>query len=154
VFSFLLIVHGLCAVALLGALTHQAISVLWPARARTGSFVSSLRSVPSATYTNAIIVLFILTAILGSIIYTEYRISIRVTLQDYRMHVPEGAFELKEHFLSIGLGLLPAYWYYWRPDPAKAFASTRVMVTALLAAIVWYAFLTGHVLNDIRGFGS
>ena len=153
-FSFLLIVHGLCAVALLGALTHQAISVLWPARQRTGSFMSSVRSVPSTTYTNAIIVLFIATAILGSIIYTEYRITIRTTLQDYRMHVPEGAFELKEHFLSIGLGLLPAYWYYWRPAFAKEFASTRVIVTALLAAIVWYAFLTGHVLNDIRGFGS
>ena len=153
-FSLLLIIHGLCAVALLGALTHQAISVLWPARQRTGSFVSSLRSVPSATYTNAIIILFVITAILGSIIYTEYRIAIRVTLQDYRMHIPEGAFELKEHFLSIGLGLLPAYWYYWRPTLAKEFATTRVIVTALMAAIVWYAFITGHVLNDIRGFGS
>lgn len=153
-FSFLLIVHGLCAVALLGALTHQAISVLWPARQRTGSFVSSLRSVPSTTYTNAIIVLFIATAILGSIIYTEYRVSIRSTLRDYRLFIPEGSFELKEHFLSIGLGLLPAYWYYWRPGVAKDFSSTRVIVTALLAAIVWYAFITGHVLNDIRGFGS
>ena len=153
-FSLLLIIHGLCAVALLGALTHQAISVLWPARQRTGSFVSSLRSVPSATYTNAIIVLFVLTAILGSIIYTEYRVSIRSTLRDYRLFGPEGAFELKEHFLSIGLGLLPAYWYYWRPTLAKEFATTRVIVTALMAAIVWYAFITGHVLNDIRGFGS
>jgi hypothetical protein len=154
VFSLLLIIHGLLAVALLGALTHHTISVLWPARQRTGSFVSSLRSVPSTTYTNAIIVLFIATAILGSIIYTEYRVSIRSTLRDYRLYVPEGAFELKEHFLSIGLGLLPAYWYYWRPAPAKDFARTRVIVTALLAAIVWYAFITGHVLNDVRGFGS
>ena len=106
------------------------------------------------TYTNAVIVMFVLTAILGSIIYTEYRLSIRVTLQDYRMHVPEGAFELKEHMISIGLGLLPAYWYYWRPANAKAHAATRAIVTTLIAAIVWYGFLTGHVLNDIRGFGS
>jgi hypothetical protein len=154
VFSFLLIAHSLTAVALLGALTHQAISVLWPAQARTGSFVSSLRSVPSMTYTNAVIALFVVTAILGSIIYTEYRLSIRVTLQDYRLHVPEGAFELKEHVAAIGLGLLPAYWFYWRPSLAKAHATTRTIVTALLAAIVWYSFLTGHVLNNIRGFGS
>lgn len=153
-FSLLLIIHGLLAVGLLGALTHQAISVLWPARQRTGSFVSSLRSVPSATYTSAIIVLFIATAILGSVIYTEYRVSIRSTLRDYRLFIPEGSFELKEHFLSIGLGLLPAYWYYWRPALAKDFSTTRIIVTALLAAIVWYAFITGHVLNDIRGFGS
>ena len=122
--------------------------------ARTGSFVSSLRSVPSMTYTNAVIVMFVVTAIIGSIIYTEYRLSIRVTLQDYRMHVPEGAFELKEHVISIGLGLLPAYWFYWRPANAKAHATTRAIVTALLAAIAWYGFLTGHVLNDIRGFGA
>ena len=116
--------------------------------------VSSLRSVPSMTYTNAVVVMFIVTAILGSIIYTEYRLSIRVTLQDYRLHVPEGAFELKEHVISIGLGLLPAYWFYWRPANAKEHAMTRAIVTALLAAIVWYGFITGHVLNDIRGFGA
>jgi hypothetical protein len=154
VFSFLLIVHGLCAVALLGALTHQAISVLWPVRQRTGSFVSSLRSVPSTTYTNAIIALFVVTAILGAIVYTEYRITVRIMLQDYRMHRPEGAFELKEHVLAIGLGLLPAYWYYWRPALAKEYAATRAVVTSMLAVIVWDSFLTGHVLNDIRGFGS
>jgi hypothetical protein len=154
VFSFLLIVHGLAAVALLGALTHQTISVLWPAHKRTGSFVSSLRSVPSTSYTNAIIVMFVVTAIIGSIIYTEYRLSIRETLKDYRLFIPEGAFELKEHVLSIALGLLPAYWYYWRPPLARDHATTRAIVTALLAAIVWYSFITGHVLNDIRGFGS
>ena len=150
----MLILHGLAAVALLGALTHQTISVLWPARVRTGSFVSSLRSVPSTTYTNVIIILFVVTAVLGSIIYTEYRITVRLLLQDYRLHIPEGAFELKEHLLAIGLGLLPAYWYYWRPSLVKEYASTRAIVTSLLAAIVWYAFITGHVLNDIRGFGS
>lgn len=153
-FSVLLILHGLAAVALLGALTHQTISVLWPARARTGSFVSSLRSVPSTTYTNVIIILFLVTAVLGSIIYTEYRITIRGTLQDYRLYIPEGAFELKEHVAAIALGLLPAYWYYWRPALAKEYASTRAIVTSLLAAIVWYNFLIGHIVNDIRGFGS
>jgi len=154
VFTFLLIIHSLAAVALLGALTHQAISVWWPARQRTGSFVSSLRSVPSMTYTNAIVGLFVFTAILGAIVYTEYRITVRITLQDYRLRVPEGAFELKEHLIAIGLGLLPAYWYYWRPALAKEYARTRAIVTSLLAAIVWYGFLVGHVLNNIRGFGS
>ena len=153
-FSVLLILHGLAAVALLGALTHQTISVWWPVRTRTGSFVSSLRSVPSMTYTNAVIVLFVVTAVLGSIIYTEYRLSIRVTLQDYRLRVPEGAFELKEHVAAIALGLLPAYWYYWKAPPAKERTFARAMVTTLIAAIVWYNFLVGHVVNDIRGFGS
>jgi hypothetical protein len=154
VVTFLLIIHSIAAVTLLGALTHQAISVLWPARQRTGSFVSSLRSVPSMTYTNAIVVLFVSTATLGALIYPEYRLSVRTTLQDFRLHGPEGAFELKEHAVAIGLGLLPAYWYYWKQPGAKERASTRTIVTVLLAAIVWYSFITGHVLNNIRGFGS
>jgi hypothetical protein len=154
VVTLLLIIHSLLAVGLLGALTHQAISVWWPATRRTGSFVSGLRSVPSMSYTNAIVLLFCLTMIPGSIVYAEYRIVVRVMLQDYRMYVPEGAFELKEHLVAIGLGLLPAYWYYWKQPAVKDRASTRAIVTTLLAVIVWYSFLTGHVLNNIRGFGS
>ena len=152
--TLLLIIHSLAAVTLLGALTHQTISVLWPARQRTGSFVSGLRSVPSMTYTNAIIILFAFTALVGSTIYPEYRLNVRTTLQDFRLYGPEGAFELKEHMVAIGLGLLPAYWYYWKQPAAKERAPTRTIVTVVLAVIVWYGFLTGHVLNNIRGFGS
>ena len=38
--TILLIIHGLLAVALLGALTHQAASVLMPVRAPARTFVS------------------------------------------------------------------------------------------------------------------
>jgi hypothetical protein len=150
----LLIIHGLMAVALLGALTHQAISVWWPAAKRTGSFVGSVRAVSSTSYTNAIIVLFLITASLGAVIYPAYRLGIRVVLQDYHLLVPEGAFELKEHVVTIGLGLLPAYWYFWRQPLAPDNARARAALTTLLAMIVWWSFLVGHVLNNIRGFGS
>jgi hypothetical protein len=62
-----------------------------------------------------------------------------------------GSFELKEHFVALGLGMLPAYWYFWRQPPAD-YARTRAVLTALLAFIVWWGFLVGHVLNNIRGF--
>jgi hypothetical protein len=64
-----------------------------------------------------------------------------------------GSFELKEHFAAVGLAILPAYWYYWR-QPATGGARTRDLLTALLAFIVWWNFLVGHILNNIRGFGS
>src|SRR5262249_39775242 len=92
VFSFLLIIHSLLAVTLLGALTHQTISVWWPVAKRTGSFISSVRSVPSMTYTNAVIVLYLITAVFGAWIYTEYRLSIPLPLQDYPIHLPDGPF--------------------------------------------------------------
>src|SRR5690349_20598589 len=46
-FTVLLIIHGLLAVALLGAITHQTVSVWWPARKAAG-FVGRFRSVPAS----------------------------------------------------------------------------------------------------------
>jgi len=148
----LLIIHALLAVTLLGAITHQTISVWLPMRKTAGSFVGRMRSVPAGSYVNAIIVLYLITAILGGIIYPEYRLSIRVVLQQLRLNVPNGLFELKEHFVAVGLGMLPAYWYFWRQPLANDYARTRAVLTAILAFIVWWSFLVGHILNNIRGF--
>ena len=164
--TFLLIVHGLLAVALLGALTHQALAVAWPSR-RPASFTARFRAVSGPSYTTAIIVLFIVTFIIGSVIYPAYRLNVRTYLQDYRMYSAEGLFEIKEHALAIGLALLPFYAYLWRrakatPDPAvdgdatgAAVVRARGAVTVFLALAVWFSFLTGHILNNIRGlFGT
>ena len=60
--TILLIVHGLLAIALLGALTHQAMAVLMPVRQSAGpGFVTRFRAVPAAGYATAICVLWILT---------------------------------------------------------------------------------------------
>ena len=56
---------------------------------------------------------------LGAVIYGEYRISVRVVLQELQLNAANGSFELKEHLAAIGLGMLPAYWWSWRqPDGA------------------------------------
>ncbi len=148
--TVLLIVHGLLAVALLGAITHQAAAVLLPASRPAGSFVGRFRAVPGPSYVNAIVVLYLVTAVLGGVLYTEYRIGVRTVVEQLGMWPAHGAFELKEHFAAIGLGLLPAYWYYWRFTGEPR---TRAVLTAFLAVIVWWNFLVGHVLNNIRGFG-
>ena len=153
-FTFVLIVHGLLAVALLGAITHQALSVWLPARKPAGSFVGRFRSVPATSYANAIVVLYLITALLGAIIYTEYRVVVRVVLEQLDMWKTNGVFELKEHFAAVGLGVLPAYWYFWRTPLSGEHAHTRAVLTAVLAFVVWWNFLVGHVLNNVRGFGS
>jgi hypothetical protein len=150
----LLIIHGLLAVALLGAITHQAASVWLPSRRPAGSFVGRFRSVPATSYANAIVFLYVCTAILGGIIYAEYRVTVRFVLEQLDLWKANGAFELKEHFATIGLGMLPAYWFYWRSPLSEEHARTRAVLTAILAFIVWWNFLVGHVLNNIRGFGS
>ncbi len=149
----LLIIHALCAVFMLGALTHQALSLWWPPRAGESSFVARFRGVRAAAYSNTIVILFLVTASLGAILYPSYRLAVRVVLEDLRLNAANGVFELKEHLVAIGLGLLPAYWYYWR-EPAPENRLAAKALTTLLAIIVWYGFIIGHVLNNIRGFGS
>jgi hypothetical protein len=151
--SILLIIHGILAVFLLGAITHQAVGVAWPVAKRSPGFFSAVRSVNGMSYTNAVIILFVVTAILGTIIYPTYRVNVRTVLQEYRLYKPEGSFELKEHFVAIGFMLLPAYWYFWK-KASEANHTTRAVLSVMLACIVWWGFLVGHVINNIRGFGS
>ena len=150
----LVITHGLLAFLLLGAVTHQVVSVLVPARAGATHFVARFRAVGSANYANAIIVLYLVTAALGSYIYTNYRISARLILEQGHYWKSFGAFEIKEHLIAIGLAVLPAYWYFWRQPLDETDALTRKLLTVLIAFVVWWAFLAGHIANNIRGLGT
>jgi len=151
--SVLLIIHGILAVFLVGAVTHQAVGVTWPVKKRGSGFFSAVRGVNGMSYTNVVIILFVLTFALGCIIYPTYRISVRTVLQEYRFFKPEGMFEMKEHLLALSLALLPVYWLFWR-KASDANRLARAVVTSMIAIAVWWSFLTGHILNNIRGFGS
>ena len=48
--------------------------------------------------------------------------------------------------------MLPAYWYFWRAPQVAEYQNTRAVLTAMLAFIVWWGFVVGHILNNIRGF--
>jgi hypothetical protein len=159
----LLILHGLLAVALLGALTHQALAVAWPAN-DTASFARRFRAVSGPAYTNTIILLFLVTFTIGMVIYPAYRLNVRTYLQDYRMFAAEGTFEIKEHLAAIALGLLPLYWILWRRPSLEGVGAdgvaqgarwARIAVTLMIAVAAWTSFFVGHILNNIRGlFGT
>jgi len=148
----LLIVHGLLAVTLLGPLNDQDLSLV-PSRAAVGplSFVGRFRGVDSSAYANAIVVLFVITAIGGGLLYPQYRLDVRTALEDLQLRSANGVFEIKEHLVAIGLGLLPTYWLFWRAPLGSPQAVARRYLTWLLAFIVWWSFLVGHVLNNIKG---
>src|SRR5207237_1810851 len=80
--TILMMTHGLLAVTLLGAITHQAMSVLAPARqAAGGGFVTRFRAVQGAGYASAICVLWIVTFLFGAWLYTKYRMYVRIRLE-------------------------------------------------------------------------
>src|SRR5262245_28089803 len=150
----LLIVHGLVAVALLGAITHQAMASWAPVGGRPRSFFGRFRTVPAASFADAVTALYVASAVLGGIIYLYFRIDIRPSLEQAGYWESLGLFDIKEHFVAIGLALLPAYWVCWRRPLATDSVRTRAILTAILAFIVWWSFLIGHVLNNLRGFGA
>ena len=149
----LLIIHSLVAVALLGAITHQTLATWVPARARSGSFFGRFRAVPSPSFANAIVVLYSVAALLGAVVYLYFRVDIRPELEQVGHWSALGLFDLKEHFVSIGLALLPAYWVCWKRPSVDERPRTSAALTLILAFIVWWGFLIGHVMNNIMGFG-
>jgi hypothetical protein len=106
----LLILHGLLAVALLGAITHQALAVLSaPATNGRWNFFDRFRGVDATAYATPIVVLFAMTTMGGALLYPQYRIDVRPALEDMQNSAANGVFEIKEHLAAIGLGLLPVY---------------------------------------------
>jgi uncharacterized membrane protein YozB (DUF420 family) len=150
----LLILHGLVAVALIGAMTHQTLATCATPNARPHSFFGRFRAVPSERFANAVIVLYLTSALLGAIVYLYFKTDIQPFLERDRHWHAMGFLDLKEDFVAIGLGLLPAYWLCWRRPEKNQRHPMRTALTVLLAFVVWWSFLVGHVINNIRGFGS
>ncbi len=149
----LLILHGMMAVALLGALTHQTFSLRSQQAIHAVNLIQRFQRVNPTIYTNTICLLWICTFILGAWIYANYRINVRIPLEQMGFMKTQGLFELKEHLSTFGFLLLPVYFSLWKSDLLE-FEKPKKYITFLLCAICWFSFLTGHVVNNIRGIGQ
>lgn len=149
--TVLLLLHGLVAMLLVGAITHQAIAVWRRAPTPGAQFFRRLSSVNTGVYTNAVIVLYVLVVIGGGVIYPTYVLDVKASLTDAQMLSAIGAFEIKEHVAIFGLALLPSYRYYWVNEPGITHDWARKLNTTAVAAIVWWSFAVGHILNNIKG---
>jgi hypothetical protein len=139
------------AVLLIGAITHQTIGVWKSKPVPSSTFFQSLVNVRGMTYVNAIVILYVLTAILGAIVYPRYVLDVKGSLTDAVMNSAIGAFEVKEHVAIVGLAMLPSYWYLWKKVPATEQKLSRQLNTTLIAFLVWISFFVGHILNNIKG---
>jgi len=147
--TFILVLHSMVAVFLLGAVTHQTLGVFWPRRPGEADFVAQARTMRPQIYATAIVTLYVVEFILGSLLYPTYRVLARPPLEELRLLYVIGLFEVKENFAAIVLAMLPAYWYFWKryPDAGRA----RAMMTAILFVTVWYNAIAGHLVNNARG---
>lgn len=148
--AFWTILHGIMAIGLLGAATHQGLTV-WRKPAPAQLFVDRFRAVPAVRFANAIVVLYVMTFALGVYIYPTFVLDVKGALADYGMTKTIGVFQLKEHIAVIGLAMLPVYWHFWRSVPLNVSVSTRRFLTTFLMLAVWWSLVVGHVLNNVRG---
>lgn len=144
------ILHGIVAIALLGAITHQGLTV-WRKPAPADLFIDHFRAVQAPRFTITIIVLYVLTFMLGAYIYPTYVLDVKPSLAESGMRRTVGLFQLKEHIAVIGLALLPAYWHFWRSSPVTATIRSRQWLTTLLMLGVWWNLVIGHILNNVKG---
>ena len=145
----LLMLHGILAVFLLGAVTHQFMGVVWPRQPGQTDFVANMRGIRPQVYVTPIIIMYVVEFSLGAIIYPEYRVISRPPLEELRILYIIGLFEMKENFAAIVLAMLPAYWYFWTKAPEAKTA--RKMMTIILFGTVWFALFAGHMVNNARG---
>jgi hypothetical protein len=149
--TLFLLLHVVVGTALVGALSHQAASMLRRHPAAGRSFVERYSAVNTDAFTLAVVVLYAANVAIGAIIYPAYRLQVRIPFEEMSLGWAVGLFELKEHFAGIGLGLLPLYFVTWRKDFTRSHAVDRTAITLVLTFIVWWDFIIGHILNNIRG---
>jgi hypothetical protein len=148
--TFWTILHGIMAIGLLGATTHQGLTV-WREPAPAQLFIERFRAIPAVRFANAIAVLYVLTFALGAYIYPTYVLDVKGAVVDYGRPKTVGVFQLKEHIAVIGLAMLPVYWHFWRSVPLTASIPTRRFLTTFLMLAVWWNLVIGHLLNNLRG---
>lgn len=148
--AFWTILHGIVSIGLIGAVTHQGLSV-WRRPAPAQLFIARFRAVPAVRFANAITVLYVLTFALGAYIYPAFVLDVKGSVADSGMRKTIGVFQLKEHIAVIGLGLLPVYWHFWRSVPLTTDIATRKFLTTFLMLSVWWNLIIGHLLNNVKG---
>jgi hypothetical protein len=118
---------------------------------RTGSFIDRYAGVDPRTFATAVVALYIAQVALGAVIYPSYRLNVRIPFEEMALGWAVGLFEMKEHFAGIGLAILPLYFVNWRTGSISSHRRDRMALTLLLSFVVWWDFLIGHILNNIRG---
>ena len=143
----LLIAHAICSLTLLGVATHNGILALYHL------FGDFRRPVLQKRYAAVLFWLYWIAFIGGVIIYPIFRVAVRAAYFDSSIPLATGFFEVKEHWLALGLALL--LWYY----PASRRIDIRApqsfhrfyhLAGVALMLIVWFAAVTGLALVSLR----
>lgn len=140
-----LISHACTAFVLVGSTTHHGWLCMRSILGR-----AELHKL-QRKYATVIVWSFALTFIQGLLIYPTFRVNVRAAWLDANVPLATGFFEIKEHFLAMGLLLAATiYGARFRAEPTALFRMCLNVLGILLMLIVWFATITGLVLTIIR----
>lgn len=149
--AFWTILHGLLAIALIGAVTHQCLA-MWRRPGPATLFVDRFRAVHAVRFSNAVVILYVATFVLGGYIYPAFVLQVKGEMIAQARYTTFAFFQLKEHLAVIGLGLLPVYLHSWKnPGTPLGATASRRFLTTFLTFCVWWSLIAGHVLNNAKG---
>lgn len=146
----LLVLHAGAAIVLIGASTHHALQMRHYLR---GDFA---RQALEKTYAKVISVAYVITFLLGAMVYPSYRVQVRGLYLDRYAPGWSGLFDLKEVYASLTLTVavgLGALALTLRPNESPALARVYAMMSLLVCAVVWFDVIAGLLITSVRGLG-
>ena len=146
----LLLLHAGAAIVLIGAATHHALQMRHYLR---GNFQ---RQALEKVYAKVVSVAYVITFVLGAMVYPSYRVQVRGLYLDRFAPAYAGLFDVKEVFASLTLTVavgLGALAFTLRPTESPALARVYAAMSLLVCAVVWLDVVAGILVTSVRGLG-
>lgn len=146
----LLVLHAGAAIVLIGAATHHALQMRHYLRGRFQ------RVALEKTYAKVVSVAYVITFVLGAMVYPSYRVQVRGLYLDRYAPGWSGLFDMKEVYASLTLTVavgLGALAFTLRPAESPALARVYAMMSLLVCAVVWFDVIAGLLITSVRGLG-
>jgi hypothetical protein len=144
---FLVVLHAMAAIVLVGASTHHALIAIGYLR---GRYKVRLGRIYAAT----IAIAYGVTFVLGLLAYPTFRYHVRALYLDRYDVWASNLFDTKENFAALGIPLVVCAFVMSRvmdPKEDTALARAYAAFVILAAVIVWFGVISGLLITMTRG---
>lgn len=143
---WLLVLHALNGLALLGSSTHLALAVVSLLRGRR----TSLRMI--RVQSQVVVVLFAVTFVVGLLMYPHFRVMVRGLGLDRDAPWASNLFDIKENFALLGLPLSAVLFSTrHRVEPGAPVVPFFAVCAFACWGLVAFAAISGLVVTSVRG---
>jgi hypothetical protein len=146
----LLVLHAGGSIVLIGAATHHALQMRHYLRGRFG------REKLEKLYAKVVSVAYVVTFLLGGMLYPSYRVHVRGYYLDRAAPWFSGLFDVKETYASLTLVValaLGGLAFTLRPAETPALVRVYAVMSFIVCAVVWFNVIAGLLVVSARGVG-